>query len=387
MSSAPKILKGITWGHSRGIVPLQACSQRISELYPDIQIQWKQRSLQEFADFPIEKLTEHYDLLIIDHPWVGCAAEINCVLPLNEYLSQDFMQNQQDHQVGGSHDSYNYKGKQWALAVDAATPVASYRKDLLEQQNVEIPTSWEEVLHLAGKGTVAAPGIPIDLLMNFYMFCQIHGETPFESQDIVVSDAVAEKALETMKEFYSLLDKELFTANPIKVAELMSTTNRYWYCPFAYGYSNYSRDGYAKYSLHYTNIANYNNVPMRSTLGGTGLAISSFSSYKEEALIFAERLASEHYQSTEYVMHGGQPGHRKAWLNTRNNTLTDNFFINTMATLDNAYLRPRYYGYLEFQDRAGDYVQDFLLGKCSIASGIEKMNELYRQSKNHIDGQ
>lgn len=387
MSSAPKILKGITWGHSRGIVPLQACSQRISELYPDIQIQWKQRSLQEFADFPIEKLTEHYDLLIIDHPWVGCAAEINCVLPLNEYLSQDFMQNQQDHQVGGSHDSYNYKGKQWALAVDAATPVASYRKDLLEQQNVEIPTSWEEVLHLAGKGRVAAPGIPIDLLMNFYMFCQIHGETPFESQDIVVSDAVAEKALETMKEFYSLLDKELFTANPIKVAELMSTTNRYWYCPFAYGYSNYSRAGYAKYSLHYTNIVNYNNVPMRSTLGGTGLAISSFSSYKEEALIFAERLASEHYQSTEYIMNGGQPGHRKAWLNTRNNALTDNFFLNTIATLDNAYLRPRYYGYLEFQDRAGDYVQDFLLGKCSIGSGIEKMNELYRQSKNHIDGQ
>jgi len=387
MSNSLKKLKGITWGHSRGIVPLQACSQRISELYPDIQIHWRQRTLQEFADFPIEKLTEHYDLLVIDHPWVGCAAEINSVLPLDAYLSEDFLENQQKNQVGGSHGSYNYKGKQWALAIDAAAPVASYRKDLFEHHEITVPTRWDQVLEMAKKGKVAAPGIPIDLLMNLYMFCQVHGETPFKLDDRIASVEVTEKALETMKEFYSLLDSELFTANPIKVAELMSSTNKYWYCPFAYGYSNYSRSGYAKYPLRYTNIVNFKSVPMRSTLGGTGLAISSFSSHRKEALLFAELLASEQYQSTQYVLNGGQPGHRKAWLDITNNALTDNFFFNTIATLDNAYLRPRYYGYLEFQDRAGDYVQDFLLGKRSLTLVIEKINELYRQSKNQIHEQ
>lgn len=386
MSKAPKILKGITWGHSRGILPLQACSQRIKELYPDVEIQWKQRTLQEFADYPIEKLTEHYDLLIIDHPWVGCAADNKCVLPLDQYLSADFMQNQQDHQVGGSHDSYNYKGHQWALAIDAATPVASYRADLLEQYETPVPTTWEDVLQLAKKGKVAAPSIPIDLLMNFYMFSQIHGEKPFTDTDKVVSDSTGELALESMKEFYSLLDEELFTANPIKVAELMSRTNRFWYCPFAYGYSNYSREGYAQYPLRYANIVSYNDVPMRSTLGGTGLAISSFSSYKEEAVRFAEMLASENYQRTEYVMHGGQPGHRKAWLDPRNNILTADFFQSTIATLDNAYLRPRYHGYLDFQDEAGDYVHDYLLGKISKVKSLEKINTAYRNSKKLIYG-
>src|SRR5699024_2783106 len=149
----------------------------------------------------------------------------------------------------------------------------------------QIPSTWEEVLQLAEKGKVAAPGIPIDLLMNFYMFCQTHGETPFKLSDRLVSDQVAGKALESMTEFYSLLDKELFSANPIKVAELMSSTNKYSYCPFAYGYSNYSRQGYAKYPLRYTNIVNYDNVPLRSTIGGTGLAVSSFSAHKEEALL------------------------------------------------------------------------------------------------------
>ena len=59
-------------------------------------------------------------------------------------------------------------------------------------------------------------------------------------------------AIETMKELYSLIDKKMFNCNPIAVAELMSTTDDYWYCPFAYCYSNYSRSGYAKNLLHYT---------------------------------------------------------------------------------------------------------------------------------------
>ncbi len=67
--------------------------------------------------------------------------------------------------------SYNYNNSQWALAIDAATPAASYRKDLLEKNNTAIPQTWEDVLTLAKKGKVAAPAIPIDLLMNFYTFC------------------------------------------------------------------------------------------------------------------------------------------------------------------------------------------------------------------------
>ena len=35
--------------------------------------------MQEFADAPVEKLAEAYDLLIIDHPWAGFAANINSV--------------------------------------------------------------------------------------------------------------------------------------------------------------------------------------------------------------------------------------------------------------------------------------------------------------------
>src|SRR4030095_10512952 len=100
---AAVILNGITWGHSRGITPLLAASQRYAELHPGVEIHWKKRTLQEFADFPIEKLAEEYDLLIIDHPWVGCAAETKTVLPLNEYLPNDYLEDQLKNSVGYSH--------------------------------------------------------------------------------------------------------------------------------------------------------------------------------------------------------------------------------------------------------------------------------------------
>src|SRR4051812_46313584 len=106
------ILKGITWGHSRGITPLLAFSQRFTELYPDTEVVWGKRSLQQFADYPIEKLALEYDLLIVDHPWVGCAAATGCVLPLDEYLTETYLSEQLRYSTGLSHISYKYDGHQ-----------------------------------------------------------------------------------------------------------------------------------------------------------------------------------------------------------------------------------------------------------------------------------
>jgi multiple sugar transport system substrate-binding protein len=377
------ILKGITWGHSRGITPLLAASQRYSELYPGIEIQWTKRTLQEFADFPIEKLTEQYDLLIIDHPWVGCAAATNCVLPLNEYLPAAYLQDQLLNSVGYSHESYNYNNKQWALAIDAATPAASFRKDLFDKNNITVPQTWEELIVLAKLGKVAVPAIPIDLLMNFYSFCIAHGKKPFQNQIEVVDDTTGTFAIETMKELYSLVDKRMFNCNPIAVAELMSTTDNYWYCPFAYAYSNYSRKGYAKNILHYNDVVSVNGHKLQTTIGGTGLAVSAFSKHTTTAIDFAQWIVSGDMQRTMYVEHGGQPGHKAAWLDEQANHLTNNFFRNILPVMENGYIRPRYNGYLHFQDHAGDALQECILHDGDPVIALRKMNSIYQQSFLH----
>jgi multiple sugar transport system substrate-binding protein len=374
------VLRGITWGHSRGITPLLAAAQRFEELNPHFQINWKKRTLQEFADFPIEELTKEYDLLIIDHPWVGCAAATNCVLPLNEYLPAAYFKNQLANSVGGSHESYNYDGSQWALAIDAATPAASYRKDLLAQHNVPLPQTWQEVVALAKTGRVVVPAIPIDLLMNFYSFCIAHGTEPFLSEIEVIGEEIGIAAINTMKELYSIVDKKMFQYNPIAVAELMSHTDDYWYCPFAYCYSNYAREGYAKKLLQYTDVVAYNGKRLRTTIGGTGLAVSAFSKHKEIAVEFAEWIVSEKLQQTFYVQHGGQPGHMAAWRNEEANKLTNNFFKEILPVMQNGYIRPRYNGYLHFQDHAGNPLKKCLLNELPAKEALKEMNVIYKQS-------
>ena len=374
------ILKGITWGHSRGITPLLAFSQRFSELNPSIEIQWTKRSLQEFADFPLEKLTQQYDLLIIDHPWVGCAAATESVLALEQYISQEYLKDQLENSVGGSHQSYAFNQHQWALAIDAATPAASYRADLFEKNNATLPLTWDDLISLANDGKVAVPAIPIDLLMNFYMFCIAKGETPFNNDEVVIGLETGKAALTMMHELYSRVDKKMFELNPIGVAELMTKSDDYWYCPFAYCYSNYSREGYAEKILTYADMVQFNNVRFRSTIGGTGLAISAFSQHKDIALEFATSIVSSKCQSTFYVENGGQPGHKAAWISQKNNKLCNDFFENLLPVMENGFIRPRYNGYLYFQDHAGDHIHQYLLHGGDEEDVLNQINCLYKKS-------
>lgn len=377
------VLNGITWGHSRGITPLLAYSQRFNELYPEVEVIWKKRTLQEFADYPIERLTKEYDLLIIDHPWVGCAADLNCVLPLEEWIAEDYLAEQARHSVGASHESYFYGNHQWALAIDAATPVASYRADLLKSGSADLPQTWDELMALAKDGKVAAPAIPIDLLMNFYTFCLAHGAEPFQNGAEVIDEDTGLRALGAMQAFYSLLDKRFFRCNPIAVAELMSKEDDWWYCPFAYGYSNYARKGYAKQLLQHTDVVSFNGQKLRTTIGGTGISVSAFSRHKEAAVEFAKAVCSPQMQATFYVQHGGQPGHLSAWQDEDANRLCHNYFSNVLPTMQRGYLRPRYNGYLHFQDAAGEPLQRFLLNGGSAEAVLQQMNALYQRSLLH----
>lgn len=375
------VLRGITWDHTRGYIPMAATSQRFAELLPEVTILWEKRSLQEFADAPIQALTEKYDLLVIDHPWAGYASESGVLLPLNEWLPEAFLQNQSTNSVGQSHQSYTFNGTQTALAIDAATPVASWRSDVLQREGEQVPATWEEVLKLARKNRVIFPAIPIDSLMNFYMLCIAHGEEPFSNEETIVSYEFGKAALEALSELASYCRPQIFGMNPIAVYEQMSKSDDIGYCPFAYGYSNYARPGYSKKQLTFGDLAAYGDYgPLRSTLGGTGLAVSASCKHKEIAVQYAQYAASEEVQRTLYTMAGGQPGHRKAWSDEETNRWTGSYFTRTFPALDRAYVRPRYNGYLHFQDHAGHYVQEYMMQGGEPRQIWESMNRLYRES-------
>ncbi|WP_075590228.1 extracellular solute-binding protein [Labilibacter marinus] len=380
MSAENLKLKGITWNHSRGFTSVVAVSQRFEELNPGVEISWEKRSLQAFADEPIDQLAKRYDFLIIDHPWAGFAARTEVIKALDTMLPVPFMKDLADNSVAKSHESYSFNNHQWALAIDAATPVAASRPDLFKKEGLELPTTYADLVELSKTGKVAIPGIPQDTLMSFYMICSTLGEDVCTSEEHVISEGIGIKALEMLRELGKNIRSESYDWNPIKVFEAMSSGDDYLYTPFAYGYSNYSKIGYAKNLLKFHDMVDIDGQKLITTLGGTGLAVSSQCKSMEMAAKFVEYAGSLDTQKGIFFDNGGQPGHRKAWTDDRVNSQCMDFFKDTLPALDRAFLRPRYHGHMYFQDRAGAPIREFMMKGGNAKSLLDELNNLYKQS-------
>jgi multiple sugar transport system substrate-binding protein len=152
-----------------------------------------------------------------------------------------------------------------------------------------------------------------------------------------------------------------------------------------YGYSNYSRKNFRDDLIKFTNIPSFdenNNNCKGAQIGGTGLAISKETKNIEIALDYVFWVASEECQKTLYYYSGGQPGHIKAWRDKNINNDCNNFFINTLKTLENAWLRPRFDGYMYFQDIAGTIIHDYLKNDKQADIIIDKLIMEFEKSLN-----
>jgi len=217
--------------------------------------------------------------------------------------------------------------------------------------------------------------------MNFYMLCKALGVEPFQGTTEVVAHDIGAQALTHLADLVGRCAPACLTRNPIATYEAL-VRGEAVYCPFAYGYSNYARPEYATHALRYGGLVTWHDGrPLQSTLGGTGLAISQHSAHRDIAVAYARYVCSPACQRTLYVQSGGQPGHRDAWESAEVNRVCGDFFHNTLPTLDQAYLRPRYNGYLHFQDSAGPVVHEFLRHGGDPVPYLQRIDELYRQSQ------
>ena len=377
-------LSGITWDHSRGFLPMAATAQRYVEMHPDLDLDWRKRTLYEFGHQSIEELANKFDLLVIDHPFVGFAAAHDVIHPLEELIAEDFLAEQASNSVGDSHRSYEYAGHQWALAIDAATPVSAFRLDLIESKGLRVPETWDDLLVLARGGHVIVAGSPVDSLMTLYAFCCAFGEEPFGTEKFFVHEETGIRALEGLRELMALVDPMSYELNPIRTYELMVATDRFAYSPIAYGYSNYAIDGYARRQLSFGGLITMpNGRHLRSTLGGTGLAISRRCAGEKlsRAADYTKFVASPPVQRSIYTRSGGQPAHLSAWHDSANNAASNNFFYATMQTMIEAYMRPRYNGYMYFQENGGAMVNEYLKDGGAARRALNGLNNLYRDSQ------
>jgi multiple sugar transport system substrate-binding protein len=371
-------LRGMTWNHARGHDPMVATAALWADAHPWVHITWEKRSLQAFADRPIAEMADTYDLMVIDHPHVGEAAAQGNLLALDGLRAAE-MAALAAGSVGLSHDSYAFAGRQWALAIDTATPVACLRPDRLAAP----PRLWPEVLDLARAGQVGFALIPINALMTFFGMARNLDHPVAVEPGRLIAPAAGAEVLEYLREVVALMDPRCLTLDPIGIYEWMGRhADAPAYSPFGYGYTNYSRRGFCPHPLRFHDAPGISEASPRGTvLGGTGIAVSAFTKHPEVAVDYAFWIAGAECQRGLYTASGGQPGHAAAWEDEACNALTDNFFRNTRATLDSAWLRPRYDGYMALQDRAGDILHACLRGEASEAATLDALDAAYRESR------
>ena len=379
--SAPVVLRGITWDHSRALPPLVAAAQRFEELHPGVTITWAKRGLHDFGHAGLDPLAAQYDLLVIDHPMVGETWRSRVLLDLETRLPEHFLAGLAAESIGQSYESYLFEGRLFALPIDVAAPTASYRPDLLTQLGVSAPQRWEDVLHLARQGRVVMPGLHADLFLNFLGLCFSRGSPIPKDAEQLVEREIGVHCLAALRELTVNMVPEAFGWNPIRVYEELAEGDRFVYCPFAFSYSNYSREGFARHLVLFTNpVRLEGQKPLRTVLGGTGMAISQQCRNPEIALEYAAYVAGPVCQRTLYGLSGGQPAQSSAWKDEILNKVTQGFFVNTLECVESAFVRPRYDGYVSLQGWAGHPIAHCLRGEMSAEAALESIDAQYRQS-------
>lgn len=371
-------LKGMTWSHPRGYDPMVACSA-LWQQKAGVAIAWDKRSLQDFESFPVEELARAYDLIVIDHPHVGQITAESCLAPLDIAGREAERTALASGSVGQSYPSYNWQGRQWAFPIDAASQVLAWRPDALETP----PARWSDVLDLARQGRVLLPLRPPHVLMVFYTLAGNLGyPCATEPSRDLIDVQTGSQVFEAMREIAALVDPACFEMDPIAVSERMAEAGSQIVCaPLIYGYVSYAISGFRAHRLAFADIPTIgSNGPIGSALGGTGIAVSAFSGAKDAAIDFAYWVASGDVQRGPYAAAGGQPGHAAAWEDQSVNAATGNFYRDTRATLQGAWVRPRHDGYMAFQQAASDRILSGMTSGHKAAQVVADLISLLRES-------
>ena len=376
-------LAGIAWDHSRAFPPLVATAQRYEETHPGVRIHWQKRTLDEFGHASIDVLAQKFDLIVIDHPWAGFCFEKNLVHDLKSLAPVSALAELEKNSVGQTFNSYVWQNKILALPIDAAALAPSWRPDLLERACIQPPQTWAEAVALAQHRLAVIPGFNADLFLHFIMLAKALGAERCADHEKIAPRETMRQAVEMLRELTAPMPCEIFGMNPIQVAERMTTTDDFAWNAFAYTYNNYTRPGFAAKPLCFGNLISLKpgGPRLRSVLGGTGIAISANCKDVTAAVDYVLFTASGQTQKTIYVQAGGQPSHRAAWDDKFADELCGGFFSGTREAQDEAFVRPRYSGYVTLQTDGGNALQEHLRDGRSLDATLEKLDTLYRESR------
>ena len=360
-----KHLRGSTWDHPRAYEPLRWLATHAADL-GIAPVDWQIRTLSNFADQSLDCLVRDNDLIVLDHPFIGQAAQEGLLLDLSSVAAPD------SDFVGPSAQSYVWQGRTYALPIDAACHVAVTRPDLTEVTPNSL--TWDEVeewssMQFACHGPyVSIPQAPIDLWCLLVTLLASQTSLALDGDRLASVIQVA-AAVERIQHLAWLSNPVCRTYNPIELLDHMSQHDDIIASPAIFGYVNYSIEGFRSHLLSFQGLP----CGSRAILGGAGIAVSAFSADPALSVSTVMKLTSSAVQCGWYASHGGQPAHRAAWLDPKVDQSANGFFSNTLDTIDRSFLRPRWPGFIEMSKRSSTVLKaavDDRLDPVAVANDL-----------------
>ncbi|MGH6717984.1 MAG: extracellular solute-binding protein [Alphaproteobacteria bacterium] len=340
-----------------------------------IAVAWDVQPLAGFESEPLAALARRYDLIVFDHPHIGAVAQARGFLPLDDVVAGDDF-------VGPSLAAYRCDGRLWGVPIDAACQVAVFRPDLLARLGADVPRTWDDVLRLGERAPRSERRLAIALkgvhaLMTFYTLCAGLGSPCATRPDDPFADrATARAALGLLRRVVALAAPGALETTSVGVHDALGDRDDLVYCPAVYGFATYAEADRAR-PLRFADLPGHGrDGPTGSTIGGAGIGVAAATDHPAAALSYVRFLAEAATQKA-FARHHGQPAHRSAWQDTAIDARFGGFFSATRATIDAAWVRPRYAGYIAFQRAAGDAIAAHLGGAVTEADLIDRLERLH----------
>ena len=370
------LIRGMAWAHRRAVDPLIAASAAYEQTRDDLRIEWESRPLHGFEFTPVAELARAYDLIVLDHPFMGEAVESRCLLPLDRALPGLA----DSHFIGPSLATYRYAGETWAVPVDAACQTAAYRPDLLAHLGRRLPGTVREVLALGEAAQAEGLRLAIALkgvhaLMTLFTLCAALGRPcgapagqPFADPD------TARRALHWIRAVLEHCPAEALDWSSIALHEAMIARDDLVYCPAVYCYLTYAETDIRR-PLHFAPLPAEaaGGEPRGSTIGGAGIAVSASTRVRDAAFDFVRFLAGAEAQRL-FAQHHGQPARVEAWHDKAVDNHYGGAFSAVRRTMELSWIRPRWPGYLTLQAEGGALIEAHLRGELGDRDAIDLLN-------------
>ncbi|MCJ8329704.1 MAG: hypothetical protein HRT89_08745 [Lentisphaeria bacterium] len=350
-------LKGLTWNHARGWGPMDAVGDAYRQSGKDVLVDWDIQPLEGFESRPLDELTDIYDLLIIDHPHVGIAAESSLLLPVGEL---------EDAYTSCCRESYDWNSENWAVPIDAACHVSAVKGcDSIAGK------TWQEIIDMSASQPMGIPLKGVHSLMALLTLLATN-DTPLDPQNGFPEDMT--KPLDVLLSLSKAAHSDSLDWNPIVCLDALSKGDIQM-IPLTFGYSSIDDK-----ELIFGELPSYDGtIKAGGILGGTGIAVSATTKHPEEALDFAHFCGSGFVQTNHWAEYGGQPAHRQAWDEL---SKSEPFYRNTYSTQEGVYLRPRFNGWCGLQTEMGQVLEDWLRDGSQTISLIDnQLRELWQNSQ------